>query len=251
MLEVTGLVKRFGGLVAVDQVSFGVAESEILGIIGPNGAGKSVLLNSISGFYSPNAGKVLFAGRDITGLKPHQISRLGMGRNFQSSVLFMSHSVSDNVFFASHQNYRTPAWKRILRFPSALNEETELRGSGDGVLESLGIGHLKNEVAHNLPYGYQRILGVAIAMAAKPELLLLDEPLTGMNQNEIDLMIGIVQRIREMGGTIVLIEHNVGAVLKLCDRLIVLDAGKKIAEGAPQDILQNEKVVDAYLGKSG
>jgi branched-chain amino acid transport system ATP-binding protein len=251
MLTVTGLVKRFGGLVAVDQVSFEVAESEIVGVIGPNGAGKSVLLDSISGFYVPNAGKVEFAGRDITGLKPHQISRLGMGRNFQSSVLFLAHSVSDNIYFASHQNYRTPPWKRIVRFPSALREEAELRARGDAVLDSLGIGHLKNEVAHNLPYGYQRILGVAIALAAKPRLLLLDEPLTGMNQNEIDLMVGIVRRIREMGGTIVLIEHNVGAVLKLCDRLIVLDAGKKIAEGDPQSVLENKQVVDAYLGKAG
>jgi branched-chain amino acid transport system ATP-binding protein len=251
ILEVTELTKQFGGLVAVDRVSFSVAKSEILGIIGPNGAGKTVLLNTISGFYHPTGGesKVVFNGHDITRLKAHQISRLGIGRNFQSPVLFMSLSATENVFLASHQNYQTSIWKRILRLPSAIEEEVTLKRGGEDILENLGLDHVKNEQAHNLPYGYQRILGVCIALVSNPKLLLFDEPLTGMNMNEIQTMVNIIQRIRDTGITIILIEHNVAAIMKLCDRIIVLDHGKKIAEGLPKEISENETVIDAYLGK--
>jgi len=249
ILQVKELTKNFGGLMAVDHTSFNVNQSEILGIIGPNGAGKSTVLNIICGFYPPTAGKIIFNDQDITGLKANKIARLGIGRNFQSSILFMRLPVIDNVFTAYHMHYRNNIWSNLFRLPSAIGEEKALKSRGEEILEKMGLGPFKNELARNLSHGHQRILGVCIALATNPKLLLLDEPLTGMNQNEIQTMLNLVRWIRESGITIVIIEHNMEAVMTLCERIVVLDHGRKIAEGAPQEIRRDKGVIEAYLGK--
>jgi branched-chain amino acid transport system ATP-binding protein len=249
VLETRDLTMRFGGLVAVDNLSFTVNQGEILGIIGPNGAGKTTVLGCISGVLRPTSGTVHFEGKDITAFKPHTISGLGIARNFQASLLFMMLPVVENVFTACHLHLETPAWKRVLHLPAARKEEAALRKKAEEILDRSGLGGVKYEMTRNLPHGHQRILSVCIALATNPKLLLLDEPLTGMNESEIQAMIELVRWIRSSGITLVIIEHNVQALMVLCDRMVVLDHGQKIAEGPPGEIRENIAVIDAYLGK--
>ncbi len=251
ILEVKNVDKHFGGLAAISQLDLSVDESEILGLIGPNGAGKTTLFNVVSGFFPPTSGKISFHGTDITGMQTHEIVRLGVSRTFQASTLFMKISVLENVFTGYHLSYTTSRWRRLLRTPSALREEASLRQRALEILEFMGLASLKEELAANLPHGHQRILGVCMALATHPRLLLLDEPMTGMNPTETETMIGLVRQIRDRGVTVVLVEHDMKAVMNLCDRIVVLNYGRKIAEGLPGEIRENKDVVEAYLGKQG
>ncbi|MBA7610541.1 Lipopolysaccharide export system ATP-binding protein LptB [subsurface metagenome] len=249
ILEVKQLSKYFGGLAAISELDLGVVDAEILGLIGPNGAGKTTLFNVITGFFPPTSGKVIFDGRDITALKAPEIAHLGISRTFQASTLFMKISVLDNVFTGYHMSYKTSIWKRLLRTPSALNEEKMLRQRAMETLKFMGLASLKDEMAMNLPHGHQRVLGVCMAMATNPTVLLLDEPVTGMNPGETQTMISLIRQIRDRGITIVLVEHDMKAVMDLCDRIAVLNYGQKITEGLPGEIRENKEVIEAYLGK--
>jgi branched-chain amino acid transport system ATP-binding protein len=249
LLQNRKLTKYFGGLAAVMDVDFDLQEGEILGLIGPNGAGKSTVFNLISGFMPVSHGKIAFMGRDITGLKAHTIARLGIGRAFQaSSTLFMKLSVFDNVFNGFHMRYQKSQWKSFFHTPGARQEERRAREEVMGILDFMGLTQSKDLLAQNLPHGHQKMLGVCIAMAIKPKLLLLDEPLVGMHPEEAVAMGSIITKIRDSGVTIILVEHNIGAVMRLCNRIVVLNQGRKIAQGLPKEIAGNREVIEAYLG---
>ena len=249
MLEVKKLSKAFGGLSAITKLDLSIYDSEILGVIGPNGAGKTTLFNVISGFHTPTSGTVIFDGHDITGLKAHEVAHVGISRTFQASNLFMSLSALDNVFTCHHMSYRTTIWERFFHTPSALEEEKRLRNSTLEILEFMGLDPLKDEVAAQLTHGQQKTLGICMALATNPKLLLLDEPVTGMNPVEIQDMVNLIGRMRSRGITIAIVEHNMQAVMNLCDRIVVLNHGEKIAEGSHEEIIENRDVIEAYLGE--
>jgi len=250
LLEIKNLRKYFSGLAAVDDVDFSVNDGEIVGLIGPNDAGKTTLFNLISGFNSPDRGKVFFDGEDITALRADQVARKGLGRTFQSSTLFMQSTVFSNVFSAFYRQYQQPIWKAFLHTPKVNKEEQAIKRAAIEIIEFMGLAaHLGDELATNLPHGQQRALGICIALATEPRLLLLDEPLTGMNSSETMELVGKIRQIREKGITILLVEHNMKAVMDLCDRITVLNYGRKIAEGTPEQIRKNREVAEAYLGR--
>jgi len=248
LLTTRDLTKHFGGLAAVSAVNLDVFEGEILGLIGPNGAGKSTIFNLITGIHKLTKGNVTFNGQEIAGMKAHTIAQLGIGRAFQASTLFMRLTVFQNVFNACHMNYREPAWKSFLHTPRVRKEEKEIRRKVMEILEFMGLADAKDRIAQNLPYGHQKILGVSIALATEPKLLLLDEPLCGMHPEETAAVAALINSLRKRGITIVLVEHNVEAVMRLCNRIVVLNQGKKIAEGTPVEVASNQEVIEAYLG---
>lgn len=249
MLEIRDLSKYFGGLAVLNHVDLDVSQSEILGIIGPNGAGKTTLFNVVTGFLPPTSGSIKFEGKDISGLRADQIARRGIARTFQASVLFMETTVFNNVFTAFHMHYRQPGWKTFLHTPSARKEEVFIKQKTTEILEFMDMISMKEELAMNLPHGHQRTLGICISLGINPKLLLLDEPATGMNPVETSAMVSLIRKIRDSGATIVIVEHDMKAVMSLCDRIVVLNHGNKIAEGAPREIGNNREVIEAYLGK--
>ena len=248
-LEIRNLSRYFGGLAALDQLDLDIFESEILGVIGPNGAGKSTLFNVINGFHGPTSGSVTLKGEEIQGLRPDQIARKGLGRTFQQTALFMESTVFDNVYTGFHKSYRTPLLKQFLHSRQLRREQEATRQKTTEILEFMGLASQRGEMAKNLSHGHQRILGICIALASEPEILLLDEPVTGMNPSETLHTTDLIRHLRDRGITIVIVEHDMKVVMSLCDRVAVLNYGKKIAEGLPREIRENTSVIESYLGK--
>lgn len=249
ILEAVKVTKHFGGLQALTDVDLRVEAGQIVGLIGPNGAGKSTFFNVISGFTSPSRGRVFFLDEEITGMKPYSIAEKGLVRTFQATRLFGNLSVLENIWIGFHIPANPNILGDVLGFPYRERRDDDMRQKAFEIVKLAGLETVTHELAKNLPHGYQRALGVAIALATGPKLLCLDEPVTGMNAEETQFMMGFIQRMRQQGTNVLLVEHNMRLVMNICDRIVVLNFGKKIAEGTCTEIESNSEVIEAYLGR--
>ena len=249
LLDMRNVTMSFGGVTALRDVSFSVRAGEILGLIGPNGAGKTTLFHVVTAMVPGASGEIVFGGERIGGLATHRITRRGVGRTFQNIRLFPEMTARENVMVGRHTRSRAGVWRSVFRTPGQREEEELVRRKTDELLALVGLRGQEDVVASALPYGYQRRLEIARALAGEPKLLLLDEPVAGMNENETQEIHRLIRKIRDLGVTVILIEHDMSLVMQVCDRLVVLHFGEKIAEGTPEEIRNNPDVVAAYLGR--
>ena len=248
MLEVSAITQVFGGVTALDDVSFCAAKGAITGVIGPNGAGKTTLFNIITGIYRQTSGRVRLEGKDVTGLPPERLARRGLVRTFQNIELFGGMSVLENVMVGLHTKSSSGVLSCALKMPWSIAEERRIRTEAMKWLEFTAIADLADVTAGNLPFGKGRLLEIARALAVEPAIILMDEPAAGLNSRETLALARLIQAIREMGITVVLVEHDMELVMDICDRIVVLNLGKKLAEGTPREIQENPEVIAAYLG---